>query len=405
MKILTFLGTGAYKPATYHWEEHSWETHLFPEALAQWKRPEEMLVLLTREAEAHEHWQKLQERLAGKTVLTPVRIPSGTSEAQLWQIFERLADSLSAGGEVLFDITHAFRSLPILALLAAAYLRLVKGIQLQALVYGAYEARELETNRAPVFDLTPFLRLLDWVTATDLFLKTGNGKDLAGLLPQGNDVTRELAQSIDAIAQGLHFLRPMVVLRESAALRGRIAAAVPHVSKEVPPFGALIHRVEQDYGRFGMDDPASTQQVAARASLVRQLEVIKWYAQKEEYVHALSLAREWLPSLLCYHFQLDSLEVGNREDMELLLAGGKLKDKEGTIIKESPRRSQWSTVPEGARLRNLWSGKEWNLAHLRNDVLHSGFRKNPRTPQEIKDQTERILAELVAIAALWKLEG
>jgi hypothetical protein len=51
-----------------------------------------------------------------------------------------------------------------LALLAAAFLRSAKGIRLRALLYGAYDARENDV--APVFDLTPFLDLLEWMFAT-----------------------------------------------------------------------------------------------------------------------------------------------------------------------------------------------------------------------------------------------
>lgn len=132
--------------------------------------------------------------------------------------------------------------------------------------------------------------------------------------------------------------------------------------------------------------------------------MVKWYAAKGQTVQALSLAREWLPSLLCYRFQLDPLDKANRDEMELLLSGGKIKDKEGNTIRESLYLEQWSNIPKKQKklLNNLW-GDDFNLANLRNDVLHSGFRKNPKKAENILEQTRKIIEELKAVAAEWKL--
>ncbi len=91
--------------------------------------------------------------------------------------------------------------------------------------------------------------------------------------------------------------------------------------------------------------------------------------------------------------------------MELLLNyGGKSKDKDGNTIKESKYLDEWSNFPKQKKkpLNKLWSG-ELNLANLRNDVLHAGFRKNPRSAKDILQQTEAIIKELKAIGILWNL--
>src|SRR5215813_14716663 len=118
MKLLSFLGTGNYSQVRYVWGQHAYDTDLFPEALAVWLMPSQVLMLLTKEAKQHQNWTNLQARLAGKVEPTAIDIPSGKSEAELWQIFEKLTGCLDEGDEVVFDVTHAFRSLPILTLLA-----------------------------------------------------------------------------------------------------------------------------------------------------------------------------------------------------------------------------------------------------------------------------------------------
>lgn len=402
LKLLTFLGLGNYQEVTYCWNQQEYRTRLFPEALAAWLKPDEILVLLTPEAKASQHWKDLQLRLNELQLASPqpIDIPSGKSEKELWEIFSILTRCLDGQRPVVFDVTHAFRSLPILALLAIAYLRVAHMVRLQRLLYGAFEARV--NDRAPVFDLTPFVGLLDWVTATDQFLRTGNAEALTGLLPEGEQVTKELSENVYAIAQALHFLRPMDVMRESALLPDRIAAAAPSISATVPPFSSLTQKVHDGYGGFGLNNAVDFIH-NGKAALMCQLRMIEWYADKDQIVHALSLAREWLPSLLCHFFHVDPFDKANREDMELLLGGGKMKDNDGNTIRESSRLSDWPNVPCGKKLRGLWGGGK-DLANLRNDVLHAGFRKKPKTAREIARVAAEIITELRAIASEWKLE-
>lgn len=119
------------------------------------------------------------------------------------------------------------------------------------------------------------------------------------------------------------------------------------------------------------------------------------------------MAREWLPSLLCHHFKLDpQIENPDRAEMELLLSGGKLKDqKTGETIKESRYLKDWKTIPKKQKnpITRLWGG-DLNLANLRNDVLHAGFRKNPRKPEDIIEKTKQVLAQLKSIASAWGLQ-
>jgi hypothetical protein len=192
-------------------------------------------------------------------------------------------------------------------------------------------------------------------------------------------------------------LRPLHVIEEAAQLSNRIAGASPTIGQTVPPLATLLGRVQDAYGSFGLTDPADYSH-NARACLQQQLRMVEWYANKGQIVHVLSLARQWLPSLLCYRFGLDPMEPANREDMELLLRGGTDKDSG----RESRYLSEWASVPSGKRLRALWGGG-LNLANLRNDVLHAGFLRHPKNAGTIVALTQEVVGELRAIAAQWQL--
>lgn len=406
MKVMSFLGTGNYQSTTYCYGIQECTTHLFPHAVTRFVAPDELLVCLTPGAkitipqgqtQTHfEHLCALHQR-EGLVPPLPVDIPNGSSTAELWDMFTILAQQLSPGDDVVFDITHGFRSLPMLIILAAAYLRVAKQVTLRAILYGAFEAKDAASNRTPVFELSPFLSLLDWTTATEQFLQTGNAQALAERLHQAAPRTKALTDHLEGIAQGLHLLRPLDVMRRAAEVPERIKAATPTITRTAPPFTTLLERISVDYGRFGLHDPVRP--ANAPQFLLRLLDLAEWYLAKEQIAHALAIAREWLPTLLCYRFRLDVLDREAREAMEALLGEETMRQ-----ITVRGHICQWANVPHGARLRHLW-GEPTRLASLRNDVLHAGFRKRPQSAREIIKQTTAILTELRTLAQLWNLEG
>ena len=91
--------------------------------------------------------------------------------------------------------------------------------------------------------------------------------------------------------------------------------------------------------------------------------------------------------------------------MELLLSGGTTPpDAQGNKYKSPYLEEYKSSVSEKKikQLNKLWDS-DFNLAKLRNDVIHSGFRKKPKSAEDIRHQTEKIIEELKAVAAEWNL--
>jgi CRISPR-associated DxTHG motif protein len=136
--ILSFLGTGNYAPTRYQLDGQLYPDDPTPytqEALL--KRYEEegwmLKVLMTEEAE-----KKHKEALAERVKYEPVPIPSGHTEEQLWRIFNAIVDSIPEGAELIMEVSHGFRSQPILALAAVQFLQVAKGVRVYRILYGFY---------------------------------------------------------------------------------------------------------------------------------------------------------------------------------------------------------------------------------------------------------------------------
>lgn len=385
VKVISFLGT-VVRPTVYLYQNQTYEGSLFQIALRQCIDFDTLLVFVT--PQALEKAYPTLEAL-GDARIRPVNIPAGQTSAELWQIFETLVEHVEETDQVIFDITHGLRSIPFLTFLAAAYLRSARAVMIKKVLYGALELG----SPAPVIDLTEFVTLLDWLTATNQFIKTGNAVELASLLGHSQYPTvQALAQTVEKIATGLHLLRPF----ESSQAAGELGQKLATVKQELPaPFVVLSNEVWRSYGRFGQAG-----QQESRMQLSYHLEMIYWYHRGQQWTHALSLGREWVVSLLCYHFGLDVLDQKGRAEMEFLLSGGKQGEEGAGPVRESRYRDQWSTVPQDKELRRLW-GDPYKLANLRNDVLHSGFRRNPKAAEVVIKETNTALNKLYEIAVAW----
>jgi len=387
MKLITFLGTGNYQPAIYVDSGKEFETCFFVQAVAEWHKPDEVLIMLTPTAKKQENWGKLQDILHQSDInFRGVDIPDGRSETELWEIFQALAGQFEQGEEVLFDVTHAFRSLPVLALLAANYLRVARGITMLDVVYGAYEAREEETNRAPVFSLMPFMNLLDWVTATDRFIKSGDANDLGQLLKEANKVPHMqdnipkselptrlsgLSGTLGDLSNALRLTRPQEVAKYSAQLAERIQGVEEEANRYAPPFGVLLDQISNAYLPFSDD------------SLKTQLDLVNWYVERGQEVQAVTLANEWCISWTCQQLGLEVSERKTRESVTRAISSISRK-RRGEKYDDHPLIECVSKLDNCEAKIILWD----KLSGLRNDIAHCGMR-------EEKGQTVKLIQQVV----------
>ncbi len=420
MKAITFLGTGRYKETTYCYnDENAPVTDVFPVALCHFFKPDEILVLVTKDAEKmwlEKFENQCAEKLGKCPVVTPIKIPDGHSVADLWEIFGELTRNLNEKDEVIFDITHSFRTLPFLSFLAASFLRVAKSVDIKGIYYGAWEARNppppsenpfdsKPTDKSPIFDLTPFLELLSWTTATDQFIKTGNAESLSKLIRSSNITgginVENLAQTVNKIALGLNTLRPFYVMEESANLSENIKNAAPEIEKDLPQLTPLLERIEKDYSQFALKTPKDADKQKIKKRLTNQLRMVGWYERRERWIQALSLARESIVSLVCVLLEKNDLSDNDRTRV------GKLLNKHYTAEKKVPYRKDWeNALSENLResLHKFWGGEanrihfgladsQADLANLRNDVMHAGIGENSIPIEETIRKSKEILKE------------
>ena len=117
-------------------------------------------------------------------------IPYGLNREEQIQIFSKLGKlfkSLEPNDEVILDVTHSFRSLPLFATSVINYFRsLSKEIKFEKVYYGMLDAMSEFDNIAPIIDISTTIEMQNWTTAAYSFKEYGKGKLLSDLL-DGDD--------------------------------------------------------------------------------------------------------------------------------------------------------------------------------------------------------------------------
>lgn len=108
-------------------------------------------------------------------------IPFGRDMEEQTAILGRLAKEVGEGDRVSLDVTHGFRHLPLIGLVAARFLARVRGAKVEDIYYGAFDMRN-GNDETSVLNLKGLLHLLDWVDALASYDKDGDYGVFAGLL-------------------------------------------------------------------------------------------------------------------------------------------------------------------------------------------------------------------------------
>lgn len=217
--LISFLGKGqapqtGYRTARYRFDaDFMREVPFFGMALAEYLAPSRLMLIGTAgsmwdvffdrqigssdeallalmeaveqqrvtEAMLEEHAGQLTGQL-GCTVECLV-IPFAKDESEQAALLGRLAGKLAQDEPVTLDVTHAFRHLPMLALVAARYLARVRKVKVENIYYGALTMED-RSGETPVLRLGGLLQMLDWVDALASYDKDGDYGIFAGLLAQ-----------------------------------------------------------------------------------------------------------------------------------------------------------------------------------------------------------------------------
>lgn len=156
------------------------------------------------------HVKDIEQALGGESKV--VLIKYGLTEEEIRENINTilgLQEYLKNGDELIVDITHAFRSIPIFLMNLLVYLQNVspKNIKISHIHYGMLDIIK-ELGYAPIIDLRSMMDVQEWITGAYNFKEFGNAYKVANMLKEENNSVATILRSFSD-AMNLNYLYSM----------------------------------------------------------------------------------------------------------------------------------------------------------------------------------------------------
>ena len=359
-----------------------------------------------------------------------VKIPDMKTEGEIWDVFNKIYSAINENDDIVFDITHSFRSIPMLAVTVINYAKIVKKCHLKGVYYGAYEAAQNNENKkiAPIINLTAFNEILEWTYAADAFMTYGNvGKFNQVYLDKMKSVPEEqrrewgpikqIIKDMDNIALGISTCRGADSMKTKGnnksdnsvkqayqKLKRDMGKTEQVRGREIVPMTNLLSHVADSFESF---DKQKDYEIGC--------EIIKWCIKNHMIQQGYTSLEETIKTYVCELYDLDDIKIENRQELVSLIFTGaekqsidnrddffrkmveedkffsnayctKFDDKQKSIaekmIKELP-----------AELFILVS----QVKKYRNDINHMGFNESPRDSKKLEAKLKEFYDRLEKI--------
>ncbi len=354
--------------------------------------------------------RRLRERFPNTDVQC-IDIPDGRSESELWKIFDILYEHIIDEDAILLDVTHSFRSLPMLVIPFVNYVRFLKNISVKGIWYGAIEAiGTLDVVKgidpaeriAPIFELTAFDELMQWSVASSQFIESGNPQRLHALVKKrkkaiysriGNDEKRH-AEKEEEVLSALREMYPILTTVRGKEIREgfcftRLHTALQDIgSSDVDEFIAkplkpILQKIEEEVRCFSprtIKNCFYAVEYCLRHGLIQQ---------------GITLLQETMLTYILENCGLDSENLYHRQLLSGMIAAefGKGAEKCADIPSDfasGVKENKWFM-----RLGPLFE----RLRNHRNNINHGGFFE-PYKPdtfksklKEVYDMVKKVLEE------------
>jgi len=423
------LGASEYVPCNYFLEDKKVDNcRYIQQAILEILQqndviPDEVVIFATSDAYL-KNWEKnksndmrrpgLRDELERyskqtNTKINVVSIPAGKNEKELWELFDIILGELNNGDEIILDITHSLRYLPMLTFIVINYARIIKKCKLDAIYYGAFDIlgnrdqvleMGLGERNAPIFDLTPFVQLFDWTIGVDRYLATGDAslmedltiaeikrinesiqkqmvssrkKEDPALLFRDPNLLRNLSDSMRRYSDVVYTCRGKEIHSATVSLKKNIENILESAAhSKIKPLVPVIDKLQEKFRNFSFED-----------ELVNVIETAKWCLDNRMYQQGFTILEEGLISYICEKWALDKLNKQDRAQVTSYAYEVYNNDKTPDF------KSLGMTEEEAKDLFSLI----YFIAEERNDINHGGMRHNVAAAHRFKDNLARYIED------------
>ena len=309
--FLSFLGLGtynakeghyAYSPAVYALDGRKSQKTEFVQIaeleLLGYGVFDKILIVATQKS-YNANFDKMRAQLSenDREKISHILIGEDMSAQGQWEWFERILTHVGSGDELTIDLTHGYRSIPIVFSAAINFLRKAKHIKLNAVYYGAYEMCK-EKGFAPIFDMKEFYFINEWAEAVSRLVEDADAGKMARVagntaaFQMGELNNPALIESFETLTDAIRNVDVNRIGEQAAATLGLIEKQTLGASETgklllnlaTEKFGSLTSK-EGESGKYD------------KFYFRRQLEISRLLLEHKLFMQAFTVMRELVGSI------------------------------------------------------------------------------------------------------------
>lgn len=243
--------------------------------------------------------EAIEEAIGGDSKV--VLIKYGITEEEVMEninIILGLEQYLGKNDELIVDVTHSFRSLPIFMMNLLIYLKNVseKNINISHIHYGMLEISK-ELGFTPIIDLKAMMDVNDWITGAYSFSEFGNAYKISELIADKD-------QSVATLLNEFSNLMNLNHLRGIQTISQRLSSAKNKSYETLLPQLTLSPIINSFIKRFDTRNEKHAQ---------FQLKVARWQLDHRKYAQAMLTINETIITFVCEQNKLQWDDFDHRE--------------------------------------------------------------------------------------------
>lgn len=320
---MSFLGAGKYKEAVYSYGKKKLKKTKYVQAAEiEYFGPDgfDRYVFIMTPTSKEKHWAPSEEDKNSKPLRDQI-LEIGVSEYRIqtveiteelepddqWSWFEKVLNAVEKNTRLVIDMTHGFRAVAIVISSAIGYLQRVRNVELEHVLYGAYDA-----EGCPIVDMKDFYVINEWSDAVSRLVETADAGKIAQLAQKADSGSfKDLNNSelIDSLLELTGTLRNIEV-NKIADTAGKAITRIEAVSKDMSQsVRQLLTLVINKFTDLATEKSASGKY--DESYFRTQLAIVRMLIDHNLFMQAYTVMREMIAAIGMVGF-IDLKKIGSK---------------------------------------------------------------------------------------------
>lgn len=271
---------------------------------------DEVFILVT-ETSRNYHFDNLQSQMRDLDYTpVPIQVTEDLEVHGQWELFETILKYIEPYDRLTLDLTHGFRSMPIIFSTAINFLQKARNMHLDAVYYGAFDKNR---DLSPIIDMKDFYLINDWADAVDRLVEDADAEKMLEVADKAPDFQTGGINDQDII-NSIEELTSTIKNIDVDSVAEKTNRAI-NIIKDKEKFAAgtgqiLLNLVLDKFTTLTTSEPLDRKYDQEYFRI--QLEVIKLLLEHKFFMQAYTVMREFVASLAMIPFEMEGMNNKKR---------------------------------------------------------------------------------------------